>query len=206
MDNFLNLRADKQDHIINAALNAFGKNGYKKASLAEIAQEAGIAKGMINYYFGSKKNLYLHLLQMSTKVVGEAMAEKKEQSKDIDFFDNVKAMIKVKSNMIKAHPAIYLFLTSVHYETNEEVYTEIKEFFTALYDTREKILFEKIDISRFKEDIDPELVDKFMIWGSEGFLSTIQKDLNAEKIDEFIDDINNFVDIMKKYFYKEEER
>jgi hypothetical protein len=42
-----------------------------------------------------------------------------------------------------------------------------------------------------------------MIWGSEGFLNTIQKDLNAEKIDEFIDEIFKFVDIMKKYFYKE---
>jgi hypothetical protein len=44
-----------------------------------------------------------------------------------------------------------------------------------------------------------------MIWGSEGFLSTIQKDLNTEKIDEFIGDIFKLIDIMKKYFYKEEE-
>ena len=204
MDSFLNLRAEKQEHIINAALNVFGRNGYKKASVADIAGEAGIAKGMINYYFGSKKNLYLYLIQFCTKVLGEGMKEKFDENVT-DFFDNLKMMIGIKTEMMKDHLALFSFLTSVNYETHDEVKTEIKEFFGTGMLNRDRMLFEGIDISKFKDDVDPKLIDKFLVWAAEGFTSYLQRELNIEVIETFTDELFVCFDLMKKYFYKEEE-
>ena len=200
MDNFLNLRAEKQDHIINAALNVFSKNGYKKASVADIAEQAGIAKGMINYYFGSKKNLYLSLIQISGKIMMEEM--QKRYDPDIkDFFDNLKMMIGIKIEVIKEHPAILAFLTSVNFETSEEVKDEVKEFLNSGFDTRQKMMFEGIDVSRFKDDVDPKLINKFLVWSAEGFTNSLQREPDIEEIDIFTDELFKCLDLMKKYFY-----
>lgn len=43
MEKFLSLPIEKQNDIINAGLNAFGTNGYKKASYRDIANAAGIS-------------------------------------------------------------------------------------------------------------------------------------------------------------------
>ena len=201
MDNFLNLRAEKQDHIINAALDVFGKNGYKKASVADIAERAGIAKGMINYYFGSKKNLYLSLIQISGKIMQEEM-QKRYDPEITDFFDNLKMMIGIKIEVIKEHPAILAFLTSVNFETSDEVKNEVKEFISSGFDTREKMMFEGIDVSRFKDDVDPKLINKFLVWSAEGFTSSMQRELDISKIDEFTEELYKCLDLMKKYFYR----
>ena len=201
MDNFLNLRAEKQDHIINAALNVFGKNGYKKASVADIAEEAGIAKGMINYYFGSKKNLYLSLIEMSGKTMMEEM--QKRYNPDItDFFDNLKMMIGIKIDIIKEHPAMLSFLTSVNSETCEEVAEEVKGFKSSGLSAREKMVFDGIDVSRFKDDVDPKLINKLLTWSAEGFTSSIEKALDMEEIDKFTEELYKCLDLMKKYFYE----
>ena len=202
LDNFLNDRAEKQDHIINAAMNIFGKNGYKKASVADIAEEAGIAKGMINYYFGSKKNLYISLVQIGGKIMAEEM-QKRYDPNIVDFFDNLKMMIGIKIEIMKEHPALLCFLSSVYKETGEEVVNETKEFLSSGFNTREKMIFEGIDVSRFKDDVDPKLINKFLVWVAEGFTNSMQNELSFDQIDEFTEELYKCLDLMKKYFYKE---
>ena len=48
--------------ILDAAERSFAKNGLHGARTELIASEVGITKAMINYYFGSKENLYLAVL------------------------------------------------------------------------------------------------------------------------------------------------
>ena len=50
-DKFYLLEEEKQLKIINAAMEVFGKNEYKKASTDLIAAKAGISKGLLFYYF-----------------------------------------------------------------------------------------------------------------------------------------------------------
>jgi len=73
MEEFFTLRAEKQNHIIDAALTVFGRNGYKKSSIADIAEKAHIAKGMVIYYFGSKKNLYLYCAELCGDLLEKEM-------------------------------------------------------------------------------------------------------------------------------------
>ena len=199
MDSFFNLRAEKQEHIINAAMAVFGRNGYKKASIADIAKEAGIAKGMVMYYFGSKKNLYISLTQLCGKVLMKEI-EKGLDKSVTDFFDKIKMVSDIKIAMIKKHPAIISFLTSVCYETDEEVADVIEKFKSKGFHDRSKILLDCTDLSKFKDDVDPKLLDRFFVWASGGLANDL---LTNEKIDEFIKDFYNLLDLMKKYFYKD---
>jgi len=201
---FVNPHAEKQEGLINAAMSVFGRNGYKKASVADIAEEAGAAKGMINYYFGSKKNLYLYLVDLSGRYMAEEM-EKNFDPNVTDFFDNMKMMTNIKISLIKSHPAIFAFLTSLYTETDPEIKDEIQELIAKSLTLRERwILGDKIK-SNFKDDADAKLIDKLLIWAAEGFMSNMRQELNINEIEKFTGDLFACLDIIKKYFYKNEE-
>ena len=53
---FLNLHKEKQQRILNAALNEFANKGFDRASTNEIVKSAGISKGLLFHYFNNKKD------------------------------------------------------------------------------------------------------------------------------------------------------
>lgn len=63
---------DKRDRIIAAAYDVLSEKGYDKASTKEIASTAGVAQGLINYYFPSKDLLFAEVFRRETKKYCEA--------------------------------------------------------------------------------------------------------------------------------------
>ena len=66
-EKFFDLKKDKQDRIINAAIKIFATNGYRHSSTDDIVKEAGISKGLLFHYFGSKIRLYEFLYDYCVK-------------------------------------------------------------------------------------------------------------------------------------------
>ncbi|MBR3179068.1 MAG: TetR family transcriptional regulator [Clostridia bacterium] len=62
----LNSEYAKQ-RILDAALDLFGKIGYAATTVRMIATQADVSLSAIPYYFESKENLYLHVVQKATK-------------------------------------------------------------------------------------------------------------------------------------------
>jgi len=54
---------EKHEAILAAALTLFGHYGYRRTSIDDIAQEAGIAKGTVYLYFRSKEEIFRALSQ-----------------------------------------------------------------------------------------------------------------------------------------------
>ena len=53
-EKFFDLKKEKQDRMINAALKVFALNGYRHASTDDIVREAAISKGLLFHYFENK--------------------------------------------------------------------------------------------------------------------------------------------------------
>ncbi|MFN2125926.1 MAG: TetR/AcrR family transcriptional regulator [Candidatus Promineifilaceae bacterium] len=53
--------AARKQHILNAALTCFARNGYHQTTLDDIVKEAGVSKGGVYVHFDSKKELYMAL-------------------------------------------------------------------------------------------------------------------------------------------------
>ena len=70
-EKFFALPEEKRRRIVNAAMEVFGKNEYKRASTDDIAARAGISKGLLFHYFGSKKELYFYLYRHVERMVAE---------------------------------------------------------------------------------------------------------------------------------------
>ncbi|MFI5719093.1 TetR/AcrR family transcriptional regulator [Nocardia sp. NPDC051750] len=54
---------ERRAQILAKAIDMFGERPYAAVSTAELAQRAGVARGLINHYFGNKRDLYLAVVR-----------------------------------------------------------------------------------------------------------------------------------------------
>lgn len=63
--------ADRREELILAAVRLFSELPYEDVSVDYIAAEAGVAKGLLYYYFGNKRGLYARGLERLTAEMRE---------------------------------------------------------------------------------------------------------------------------------------
>ncbi len=54
----------RRDQILRVAARLFGERPYSEVSISDIARTAGIARGLLHHYFGSKRDLYLEVVRV----------------------------------------------------------------------------------------------------------------------------------------------
>lgn len=204
MDKFFSLPVEKQNTILDAALLAFGTNGYKKTSVKDVASAAGISKAMVFHYFGTKKALYLYLIELCGRIFVKEVNEKFDSSVT-DFFDRILLASEIELSVMKAHPAIPLFLNSIYFEKDAEVKDEIRAVFVNEEGKkfRNRIAFKGTDVSKFKKGVDPQLVMKMLLWIAYGYVS-MSPGLSDKSLEDFDQDFKNLIRLLRNNLYQEE--
>ncbi|MGM0471225.1 MAG: TetR/AcrR family transcriptional regulator [Bacillota bacterium] len=75
---------DKKEEILEAAAEVFSQKGFYKATVGEIAQQAGVAKGTIYLYFDSKEDLGKSLLRSKCYSLYQQAKEIQESNKPVN--------------------------------------------------------------------------------------------------------------------------
>jgi AcrR family transcriptional regulator len=202
MEKFHNLSTEKQNTIINAALESFGTNGYKKTSVNDIAAAAGISKAMVFHYFGTKKDLYFYLLNYCGNLIIGEITERFNHSVT-DFFDRITMAAKIKMEVIKKQPASLSFLYSVFYESNEEVRGGINDFISRSEEIKNTFTFDGMDYTKFKEGVDVTKVLQMLTWMAEGF-SGPSKGIRVSEMDSKMEEFYEAMELLRRNLYKEE--
>lgn len=210
-DNFINnhkimaMEADKRDRVLNAAMREFAK-GYKHASTDNIVREAGISKGLLFHYFNTKKDLFLFLHEYALKMV---LAEFFDliNLEQRDILERWRQVIFLKIDLVHKYPAIFEFISAAYLGENEDVAAEInqrkEEFFGDIYPK----LFNDIDYSLFREDIDPKKAVEVIIYTMEGYAN---RQVSPEKklkdyepeYERFLKEVDGYIDLFRKCFYR----
>jgi AcrR family transcriptional regulator len=55
--------ADRREELVLTAVRLFSEHSYEDVSVDYIAEQAGVAKGLLYYYFGNKRGLYARALE-----------------------------------------------------------------------------------------------------------------------------------------------
>ncbi|WP_281975285.1 TetR/AcrR family transcriptional regulator [Halobacillus litoralis] len=199
------MKIDKQERIINAAMKEFVKSGFDKASTNEIVKEAEISKGSLFNYFMNKKDLYLFLIESSVKIVEQIYDDIDFNEQDL--FKRIGQIGLIKLKIQKRYPLIFDFLKSLGDETAAEVKSEIDQMKGNILEDGLKRIYQNIDWSKFRDDIDPEKAIHILNWSMVGFAET-----QLEKLDSFenvgvqiLDEWNSYAEILKHSFYKQGE-
>lgn len=127
---FANLAEDKQQAIVRAALYEFAAQGYQRASCNTIVKAAGISKGSLFQYFGSKEGLFLFVFG---RFVGKVKAAVKEATaRQEDFFALVQAILTAGLHFIERYPQYFQMYLQVLFEQEvprrQELLAEVRLF------------------------------------------------------------------------------
>ena len=76
---FLNLPAEKQEKLLEAATREFSHRPFNEASINQIIKEAGIPRGSFYMYFTDKEELFGHLMDSYGALLERRMGEMLEQ-------------------------------------------------------------------------------------------------------------------------------
>lgn len=125
-ERFFNLKQDKQDRMINAALKIFALNGYKRACTDEIVKEAQISKGLLFHYFVSKAGLYEFIYDYSTRYMKLELSGIVSQEKT-SFWERCQSIEAVKAQLMRKYPYMQMFLDVAGEETDQSVGQEMRE-------------------------------------------------------------------------------
>jgi AcrR family transcriptional regulator len=61
--------AGRRTQIVRAAAAVLGRQGYAETSLKDVAREAGVAPGLLHYYFESKEDLLLEVVMVTERLM-----------------------------------------------------------------------------------------------------------------------------------------
>lgn len=199
-EKFFSLPEEKQLAIINAGYRVFSQNSYKKCPVSEIADEAGISKSLLFYYFRNKRELYLFLIKNAADTTYKHLYEFGCGEED-DFFEILYRGLKAKVALMKKYPDLTLFTLKAYYETDPEICGDIRKIIgrIASLDNNAKML--KIDPEQFVEGIDLHMMYMDMYLASEGYLweKTHQGKFDADEVER---DFERMIDFWKKLYLR----
>lgn len=186
---------DKKAKIIEVSLKEFAEKGYDKASTNTIVKESGISKGLLFYYFESKKNLYLCLVDYCLDFVMERF-EKSIEVMSNDFFKRIMEFGLIKIEIANEHPYIYDIVFEAFINMPEPVKIEMEEKYTEISKKTMPLVMSNIDYSMFRGDIDINKAIEYIFLAFEG----IQKKYINQYRGRKEDIANNMDEIMKEYY------
>jgi AcrR family transcriptional regulator len=203
-----NLNEEKREKIINSAIDEFANLPYEKASTNNIVKNAGISKGLLFHYFGSKKVLYEKLVDFVLKKLTSEITSQIDWN-ETDIFERIKQTIFFKLRLSREYPKMFDFVYTILVNAKAKTAAEIIQVYEKHGVDTSSILADvytkNIDLARFK---DPEDIDKtinVIRWTLEKFSE--EYTLAIENLSSFdyvaaASALDVYIDVLKKAFYK----
>ncbi|MDD5936149.1 MAG: TetR/AcrR family transcriptional regulator [Clostridiales bacterium] len=202
-EKFFELPKEKQQTIINAALEVFSKYDYKHASTDDIAAKAGISKGLLFYYFHNKQSLYTYLFDYTLEFLTNEIV-KDEYYELNDYFEVLKYAANMKYRIFQKNPYLLRFSEKVIMKSDTEAGRDIRDKINQYSQEQYKGFFEHIDYSKFREGVDYLKISKMILWMAEGYMYELQLQDAVVNLDEILNEFEEWVKVFKKIAYKEE--
>lgn len=151
---FFDLKKEKQDRIINAALKVFAMQDYRFASTDEIVREASISKGLLFHYFVNKLGVYTFVYQFSVQFLLMELQEAVSDGEQ-DLFDLILQVEQARLQVMRGYPYMQEFLNRSGQESIVNEQEEILQARAQLHKRYQKI-YQQVNWKSLPEGIDGE--------------------------------------------------
>ncbi len=96
------IQAENEDRIVSKSLDVFSKYGYRGSTVDQIAAAAGMSKANVLYYFKSKNDIYLAVLEGTLEIWLNPLTELDAEG---DALLEIQRYIQVKLKLSRTSPA-----------------------------------------------------------------------------------------------------
>jgi len=123
------LEGDKAQRIIAAMRASVGKRGAAGSTFDHVAREAGVSRGLLHYYFGSKEQLLVEVVRHDCDVRNRNMDERLERAGSVE--EILDALVVGLNEFIEddagGQAVIYEMLSASRH--SEEIRAELAELY-----------------------------------------------------------------------------
>lgn len=198
-EHFAKLPTAEQERILQSAMEEFAEKGYRYASTNSIVKKAGIPKGTLFYFFGSKKGLFLYILDDAIeKYVAFVKAEKSQPPQEL--FERLLHRQQVKLRFAAVYPLLFRFFSKVFLDIPEEILEELGSRFGKYSAASADNLTEGLNLTPFREGVNVADATKMITLLLEGVFSHYASRLKAADPDELDALIQEISTECKLYF------
>lgn len=160
---FLNLTKEKQDRIIDAAVDEFSQRRFQEAKLSEIIKNAKIPRGSFYQYFKDKMDLYLYMFDKIAERKMEYLNDDLKNPQNLPFFDLFRELYKAGLKFAFDYPK-YVKITSLLLAQKDFVYQEVFGNNIHIATNFYKGMIERDQAEgRMDKDIDPDTLASLVI-------------------------------------------
>ncbi|MCD6397906.1 MAG: TetR/AcrR family transcriptional regulator [Spirochaetaceae bacterium] len=148
-----------EEKILTAAFSVFLKNGKAGARMQEIADEAGVNKSLLHYYFHSKEKIYLAVLKDVVQKIIMKIVENLDLS--LDFQQIISNLIHTQINTINENKQVFQFVMGEVWMNPDEVKAVFRETIKILDRSALSVIMERINEAVIRKEI--RKIDPFQL-------------------------------------------
>ena len=155
------IQKEKQDIILEAALEVFAVHGFRGATIDQIAEVAGMSKPNLLYYFPRKEEIHRRLI---AAMLDTWLAPLREMDEDGDPFTEIRSYIRRKLEMARDYPRESRLFANEVLQGAPRISEMIEIDLKNLVDEKAKILLTWMDQGRLARTDPYHLI--FSIWAT----------------------------------------
>ena len=123
------LSGDKAQRIVDAMRDSVANRGAAGSTFEHVAREAGVSRGLLHYYFGTKERLLVEVVRRDTELRVDRLDERLAPAKSVD--DVIEALIASLTDMIENEPGFFLLLYELFSagRRNPDIQKEVGQLF-----------------------------------------------------------------------------
>jgi AcrR family transcriptional regulator len=102
------LSGDKAQRIVDAMRDSVARRGAAASTFEQVAREAGVSRGLLHYYFGTKERLLVEVVRRDSEIRVAVLDERLAKAETVD--DVLNVLLASLTDMIENEPAFFLLL------------------------------------------------------------------------------------------------
>jgi AcrR family transcriptional regulator len=123
------LSGEKAQRIIDAMRESVAKRGAAGSTFEHVAREAGVSRGLLHYYFGTKERLLVEVVRRDAEIRVARLDEPLGNAQTAD--DVIDVLLASLTDLIENEPAFFLLLYELFSagRRNPEIQHEVGQLF-----------------------------------------------------------------------------
>jgi len=162
------LDSDKARRIVAAMRASVARRGAAGSTFDHVAREAGVSRGLLHYYFGSKERLLSEVVRHDAEIRIEAFEERLRGADSLDAV--IEALVLQLHEFVEedvTHAVVHELLSAAR--QNDDIRGELAELYRRLRARVAEMLREKQDDGIVTMRAEPEAVASVLLALADGF-------------------------------------
>jgi AcrR family transcriptional regulator len=162
------LSGDKVRRIVDAMRTCIATRGITGATFEHVSREAGVSRGLLHYYFGTKERLLIEVLRGDAEVRIGALDEPLEAARTAD--EVLDVLVAGAEEILRSDPGFYVLIFELFTagRQNAEIRTELAQVYDGSRRHVAEILRRKEAEGVLSMRFDAETTVTFMFGAADG--------------------------------------